>query len=145
MMPLISALAELRQAAGIQQQQIAADLQLGAKAGPTMVSYWESGTSIPNVGHTCGYARLVDRQVVVTRDGQTVGDLLDVYPNLTKLRKAAGRTRADVATCLYITRDSVLSAEHHAGPRARLTTALQHLGASGYEIGLARPDAAVTV
>lgn len=136
MMPIVARLAELRKAAGIRQLQIAAGLRLGAVAGPTVVSSWESGVMIPNVGHICGYAELVGHRVVVQRDGETVGDLLAVFPGLAGLREAAGLTQRDVAECLYVDQSSVSSAERHAGPRTRLTTAVQQLGASGHVIEL---------
>jgi transcriptional regulator with XRE-family HTH domain len=119
MIPLISELASLRRAAGIEQQHIAAALGLGAKAGPSAVSAWESGQQIPTVGHTCGFARLVGRRVVVVRAGVVVGDLLDVLPRFSALLPAAGSG-------------------------TRLATVLRHLGAGGHELVLAPvpPDTA---
>ncbi|WP_433252938.1 hypothetical protein ACQPYK_08700 [Streptosporangium sp. CA-135522] len=136
MIPLISELAAARRAAGIQQQQIAKMLRLGASAGPSVVSAWESGGMVPNVGHVCGYATTVGRRVIVTRGTQVQGDLLDIVPRLGALRRATGLTQADVAACLYVTPAAVVSAERHAGPRTRLTTARQHLGAAGYALAL---------
>lgn len=129
MMPLISRLRELRQAAGIEQQHIAATLGLAAKAGPSMVGAWEAGREIPRVGHFCGFAHTVGCRAVVRRGGETIGDLIDVWPTIQHLREAAGLSRMDVAECLYVHKSTVQAAERAAGPQTRLTTALRHLGA----------------
>ncbi|WP_326828717.1 hypothetical protein OIE13_22665 [Streptosporangium sp. NBC_01810] len=132
----MSRLVSLGRAAGIQQQHIAAELGLGAKAGPTRVSAWVAGTAIPNVGHTCGWSRAVGYRAVVQRDGTVIGDFLDVWPTAGQLREAAGLSRADVAACLYVQNSWAHEVEQKAGPRTRLTTAVQYLGVLGCEITL---------
>lgn len=137
MIPLISALAEARRAAGIHQQHIASGLGLGAKAGVSMVSAWEHGHNVPKVGHTCGYAALVGRRVVVVRDGQIVGDLLDVLPRLKEVLVEAGLTVADVAAGLFVTPISLRATVRKAGPGTWLTSAISVLGAARYTLDLA--------
>ncbi len=136
MMSIVSSLAELRRAAGISQREIAAALGLSAKVGNKVVSNWESGVSIPNIGHTVAYALAVGHRVVVTKDGKTVGDLVEVYPRLPELREAAGRSKADVAAALYVHWSSIRTVELHAGPGAQLATAVRYLGALGYRVEL---------
>lgn len=141
MIPLIATLVTLRRAAGIQGQEIARTLGLGSTAGPSMVSRWESGQTIPTVGHTIGYAHAVGRQVVVTRDGTPVDDLVSLLPTLAGLREAAGLTRDDVARCLWVTRASVGYLEHSAGPRTHLDALLRYLGATGHTLDVAALEA----
>lgn len=136
MMPLVSRLRELRRAAGIEQQHVAKAIGLGAVAGPTVVGDWEAGRGIPRVGHFSDFARAVGYRAVVRRGGETLGDLADVWPTIGQLRKAAGLTQTGVAECLYAHQSTVQAAEQQAGPRTRLTTAVQLLGVLGCEITL---------
>lgn len=137
MIPLIAALADARRAAGLHQQHIAAGLGLGAKAGITMVSDWERGRAVPKVGHACGYAELVGRRIVVVRDEQFVGDLLDVLPKLRDLLADAGLSIGDVAAGLFVHRTSLGSVIRSAGPRSRLTSVIGVLGAVRCTLDLA--------
>lgn len=137
MIPLITALAEARRTADLRQQQIAEGLGLGAKAGHKMVSDWEHGVSIPRVGHACGYAALVNRRIVVVRDEQLVGDLLDVLPKLRDLLAEAGLSIGDVAAGLFVHRTSLGSVIRSAGPGTRLTSVMTVLGAIRCTLGLA--------
>lgn len=136
MIPIVSELAELRRAARIHQREIAEALGLSAKVGNKMVSDWESGVSTPNIEHTAAYALAVDHRLAVTKDGEIVGDLVDVYPRLGELRESAGFSTADVADGMYMHRTSVRTAERHAGPQAQLATAVRYLGALGYRVEL---------
>ncbi|MFI7532613.1 hypothetical protein [Streptosporangium sp. NPDC049376] len=137
MIPLIAELVALRRTAQIQGQELAHTLGLGASAGPSMVSRWESGQAIPVVGHVIGYAHAVGHQLVVVHDGEPVGALDEVLPDMAGLRTAAGLTRAAVAECLWITVTSVGHLERTAGPRTQLTALLRYLGALGCTLTLA--------
>ncbi|MEU6709935.1 hypothetical protein ABZ897_00535 [Nonomuraea sp. NPDC046802] len=136
MIPLISALADARRASGLCQQHIADGLGLGAKAGVSMVSAWEHGRNVPKVGHACGYAALVGRRVVVVRDGQIVGDLLDVLPRLKEVLAEAGLTVADVAAGLFVNPISLRATIRKASPETWLTSAISILGAARYTLDL---------
>ncbi|MFD0889968.1 hypothetical protein ACFQ08_35960 [Streptosporangium algeriense] len=131
MIPLIADLVELRRTARIQGREVAQALGLGASAGPSMVSRWESGQTIPVVGHVIGYAHAVGHQLVVVRDGEEAVALDEVLTDLAGLRTAAGLSRAAVAECLWITASAVAHLERTAGPRTQLTALLRYLGALG--------------
>jgi transcriptional regulator with XRE-family HTH domain len=138
--PLITALTNARRAAGLHQQHIADGLELAAQAGHKMVSDWEHGRSVPRVGHACGYAQLVGRRIVVVRDEQLVGDLLDALPRLMPLINESGLTVRDLADGLFQHPVSLRSTIRRAGPGTRLTTAQNLLGAIRCTLDLREVD-----
>lgn len=137
MIPLITALAEARHAAGLHQKHIADGLGLGSKAGISMVSAWEHGHAVPKVGHACGYAGLVGRRIVVVRERQIVGDLLDVLPQLKDLLAEAGLTISDAAAGLFVHQTSLRSIIRSAGPGSQLVSVMTVLGAGRCTLDLA--------
>lgn len=137
MIPLITALADVRRASGLHQQHIATGLGLGAKAGITMVSDWERGRAVPKVGHACGYAALVNRRIVAVRDGEIVGGLADLMPRLRDLLDDAGLTIGAAAEGLFVHRTSLGCLIRSAGPGTQLTSAMSVLGAVRCTLDLA--------
>lgn len=137
MIPLITALADARRTAGLNQQHIAAGLGLGAKAGITMVSDWERGRAVPKVGHACGYATLVSRRIVAVRDSEIVGNLDDLMPQLRHLLDEAGLSIGAAAEGLFVHRTSLGCLIRSAGPGTQLTSAMSVLGAVRCTLDLA--------
>ncbi|WP_326643003.1 helix-turn-helix transcriptional regulator [Streptosporangium sp. NBC_01755] len=137
--PIPERLAQLRVARGIPQRRVAeaAGVALGS------ITRWDTGRGGPTVGNAATYAALVERRLVVTRDGHLVGDLLDTLPDLQGMRQAARLSQAALADRMEISATSVGALERHAGPTSHLGSVQRYLEALRYEVVLEPVELAV--
>lgn len=125
-------LRELRETAGILQLDLADALGVVSRT----LCRWEHEQASPKVGQVTAWAAVLDRWLVVVRDGVVVGELMAILTLMPRMRYAAGRTQDDLAAALYASRDAIGHAERTAGPMTRLSTVQRQLGLLRCEIRL---------
>ncbi|MFB4275797.1 helix-turn-helix transcriptional regulator [Nonomuraea sp. MTCD27] len=130
--PLRQRFRALRETQGRDQNEIAAAIGV---AQPS-ISNWENGHRTPRTHHAAAWATALNHRLIVTRNGQLIGDLQDVLPKLGSLRRTLGYSRNDVTRRLHLACLSNIESRAAGGGRLQLPTIDRYLAAIGCRIDL---------
>lgn len=102
------------------------------------ISAWDRGYRTPSAAHAITYAHTLQHRLIVTRGGQTIGDLADLLPRLHELREQAGLSQRTMSYLAYMGKTTVHDVESQArAGKGRLSSLAWYLGVLAYQLELA--------
>ncbi|GHE32060.1 hypothetical protein GCM10017673_38550 [Streptosporangium violaceochromogenes] len=125
-------LTHLRQNQELSQTRIA---QAAGVSGACL-SRLESGHAHPSLPTAVAWAAALRHEIGVSRNGETIGEIVALLPHLPTLRTDSGLSQTHLALHLYVVRGAITELESRirAGARVHLATIARYLRPLGCEL-----------